>query len=202
MIKDKDGKINWDRVVAIVGLLITIGAGTIIKSTFNSMVDTAVNSALSNPESDSYRTLVREADSVAAKKTRILMKDVFEDEATKTAIVEAFDGFRGMEHNELVDYLNEKFDFADSVQKMLPQIKANHAWVEKQMTSKPDLIPCGSILAKEGEPKWFKDCDGELRQISYGKPRQNLTRDVYYYRNKHDHPVILSTISTVVFRGE
>ena len=202
MIRDKDGKINWDRVITIVGLLLTIGAGTIIQSTFSSIVDTAVNHALKDKSSDSYATLVREADSVAARQTKVLMKSVFDDEANKQALAVAFEGFRGMGNEELVSYLNDKFDFADSIQTMMPEIRKNHEWVAKQMSEKPDLIPCGTILSKDGEPLYFRDCEGELRQISMGKPRPNLTRDVYYYRDKHDHPVILSTISTVVFQGQ
>lgn len=199
MIKNKDGSYNWDRIVAIVGLLLTVGAGGIVKATFTSIVDSAVNHALADPESDSYKTLIREADSVAARQTKIMMKDVFEDKATISVLANSLDGFRGMEDEELVEYINDKFDFADSIQAMMPEIRKNHAWVQEQMTEKPDLVPCGTILAKEGTPLYFKDCDGELRQISFGKPKDRLNRDVYYYRDKHDHPVILSTISTVVY---
>ena len=75
--KAQDGKWDVGKVIAVLGFLFTIGAGSTITAMFYGIVDRTVNVVLSDPESKSYQTLVREADSVSVDVTRKILIEHF-----------------------------------------------------------------------------------------------------------------------------
>lgn len=115
-------------------------------------------------------------------------------------IYNSLSGFKGLNDDALTEYLKETFNFADSIKKMIPELMENHEWVSQQRDghTASEYITCGIVLAKDGVPTYFKDCDGTKRVIKHGRPsgiNLNSGKKVYYYRDKHDKAILISYLS-------
>jgi len=186
--------IKWLNVVALVAGLGVFGY---MQTAFNNIIDKRVEVALG----DSLKTAqIIKASTKAAKKAA---KKTLEEKTTISALATAFEGFRGMSTPALVEYMNHRFEMADSIAEQLPKIQENHKFVEGLIQHQTGLQTCGVVLydPETKKPKYFKSCDGENKAIYYGKPRENMRNDAYYYHNATGAPIVLSYLSNIVING-
>lgn len=193
-------KSKWtlERVIMVVGFLATLGLGGYVKSVWNDSIQESMTKALEDPHSKFYQLIKTEANKISEAKAREIIRFEMQNTAQQAAFLDAFRSFRNLPSEDLVNYVQDKFNWADTVHAQWGELKANHEWIaEKRSEEKPDVVMCGYVLAKQNIPTHFKTCDGELRKIFYGKIL-NATKNVYYYRDNSDSPIILSYISRVI----
>lgn len=129
-----------------------------------------------------------------------IIDELMTSAAKYNKIYNSLSGFKGLNDDALTEYLKETFTWSDSIKKIFPELMENHEWVSKQRDghTASGYVTCGTVLAKNGVPEYFEDCDGIKRVIKLGRPpgmHLNSGKEVYYYRNKNDKPILISYLS-------
>ena len=178
----------------------TLGLGGYFGTIWYDSVDDAVSKLLKDQDSKTYIRTTEIADSSSNGVSESVVDELLLSSAKYNKIYNSLSGHNGLNDEALTKYVKGMFSFADSIKVMMPTIIENHEWVSHQRdgTSASEYVRCGIILAKEGKPKYFLDCDGTKRKVSYGRPSGvniNAGKKVYYYRNDDDKPILLSYLS-------
>lgn len=219
MFKNEDGTLNASKILTAVVMLfnlIGIAGATIV---FDYAVEQSALRLLGDPMSKLSQTV----DQKAEEKAKSMTKSTMMEQAKVIAMATALDGFRGMDVQELTQYLNNKFDFADTMQSVLADVdpralRENHEWIAEQraqleaaatVTGNEDNVQtmgtCGDILVIGGIPALFRDENNELLKVYKGKPSRSdgkcYVYDVYYLRSSRDQVRVLRTISDVILRA-
>jgi len=196
-------KYNWDKIWKIVTAVMAfcgLTLGTVAYVVADHYATTYLVKKIED-DRDKFHLAIQDMidNSVKGVATQV-SSDMLNQMSSMAGIYTSMKGFKGMTDKKMVSYVQDKFHFADTIQTMMPIIMENHEWVSQQRDghTASEYITCGTILAKDGEPKYFKDCDGTKRKIYYGRPSGvniNSGKKVYYYRNDNDKHIILSSIS-------
>lgn len=191
-------KITLERVIMVVGFLASLGVFGYLEGEYEESIQENMVAALQDKDSKVYRLIKKEADELAEAKAKEIVSYEIGSQAAQTAFIQAFQNFRNMPTEELLEYVEGKFAFADTVHAQWDELKANHKWIsEKRKDEKPGYEMCGYVLQVDQKPKYFKSCTGELKKVYYGK-LSNRSNSVFYYRNDEDKPIVLTYLSTVI----
>jgi hypothetical protein len=213
LLKDTDGKFNWDRVSVILGIVISLGGLTYLGNSINDRVEDAFIIKLNQPDSKLNYHINIKGKEIA----KVTAEEVLNSEASLLAVTNIFDGFKRMPPKELKDYLEETMDFSDEMKEALGDIDSEGLvetleWIEEQR----DLVniapegatvekhkTCGNIIMKNGVPSFFVTEDNDLVEIKYGKPlyTRNAVDLCYrykvYYIETDRGPRVLANISDI-----
>ena len=181
--------INIERIIAIIGLILTLGVGGYMKSIWNDSIQTAMVEALQDEHSKFYLLLKKEAHSIAKHE----VDEVFQDEADNQSLTHAFNGFMGLSPDQLKTKMQTLMMFGDSVLVKWPQLRSNHEYINdlrKSASNKNQFRIFG-----ENEPDEVITTDGIKREIYFGKPEIKERKELYYYRNRNDEAIALPFLS-------
>ena len=184
----EEKKINIDRIVAIIGLLLTIGAGGYVKSIWNDSVHDSMVQSLQDEHSKFYQLLKKEAHDIAQKE----FESAFKEEAETQALTDAFDGFMGLDPLAMREKMHTLVLFADSIIEKMPEIQKNHAYTTIMRETQSGMR--SFRVVGNGKPQYVFTLDGKKREVFKGKPDLRDRAELYYYRNSNDQPVALPFI--------
>ncbi len=196
-------KYNWDKIWKIVTAVMAfcgLTLGTVAYVVADHYATVYLVDKIEDDRDKFHLAIQDMIDSSVKEVASQVSTDMIDQLSSMAGIYGSMKGFQGMTDKKMVQYVKDKFHFADTIQEMMPTIMENHEWVSQQRGghTASEYITCGTVLAKDGEPKYFLDCDGHKRKISYGRPsgvNLNSGKKVYYYRNEDDKPVLLSYLS-------
>tara|TARA_R110001592_G_scaffold290574_3_gene559759 strand:- start:4512 stop:5177 length:666 start_codon:yes stop_codon:yes gene_type:complete len=213
LLKDTDGKFNWDRVSVILGIVISLGGLTYLGNSINDRVEDAFIIKLNQPDSKLNYHINIKGKEIA----KVTAEEVLNSEASLLAVTNIFDGFNKMPTKELKNYLEETMDFSDEMKEALGDMDSEDLaetleWIEEQR----DIVSiaprgatvekhktCGNIIMKNGIPFFFVTEDSDLVEIKYGKPlyTRHATDLCYrykvYYIETDRGPRVLTSISDI-----
>jgi hypothetical protein len=216
----KGSKITFERVMAVIALLLSFGVFTYVEIAWKNTVKQSVEDVLvdeitspvtgrkiKEPTDFSKKYIIKP--SVDQSLTTI--GGLIRDEAAMEAMMQVFEGFKDLKDSELKEYIQSRFEFADQVILALDSLDidvddmmVNHKFIKEQKKKllNGDLSKCGYILKdiSTNKPKVFIDCDGDPKKIYFGKPigRESLKFDVHYYFNEKGVPIIITYLSNIV----
>jgi len=195
-------------IIAYLITFLTAGGGGYMAAFWQDSVSSAAVEELKDPDSNLSRAIsTRVESSMLEALTEVkedikeeMLMDVMENMTTYSNIYNALSGFQGMTDERMIEYVKEKFMFADSIERLMPELVDNHEWVKQQRNGAggSEYVICGTVEAKDGKPKYFVDCDGTRRKVYYGRPsgmNLNSGNRVFYYRNEDDNPILISYLS-------
>lgn len=189
----------------------SLGLSGYVYSIYQKAIEDSMVVAFENPDSEPYKLMVYEIDSIAkvvSKEEAESLKadDLFKNLSVVSKLSNAFAEHKGMEDEEAVEYIANKFEFAEKYQAKDSLMDAVLNFVEILMEEgdggSSRYVDCGFVKydTQTEKPKFFVDCDDEQtwRKIRYGRPDDvnlNSGRKIYYYKNEDGKSVIISSIS-------
>ena len=213
-------KITFERVVALITLLLSFGVWTYVeviwKSTIKNSVEKVLVEEITNPSTgrktfEPTRFSKEHIIQPSVDQSLITIGDMIKDKAALEVMIQVFDGFKDLEDAELKTYIQSRFKFADQVILALDSLGIeiedmikNHEFIkiQKEKLENGELDKCGYVLKDivTNKPKVFIDCEGDPKKVYFGKPigRENLKYDVHYYFNEYGNPIIITYLSNIV----
>lgn len=187
----------------------SLGISGYVYSVYQKSVEAAMVTAYKNTESAPYKLMVHDTDSiarvVAQEETETLKADdLFKNMAVISKISDAFVGYGGMTDDETVEFIADKFEFAEKYQAKDSLMDAVFDFVEDLMLGETEsrYVDCGYIKydTQTEKPKYFVACDDEQtwRKIRYGRPDDvniNSGKKVYYYKNEDGKSIVIPSLS-------
>lgn len=213
-------KITFERLVAFIMLLTSLGLFTFVEIVWDKQIEKGVKKVLveeyKNPQTG--RLIVEPTEFTKDHLIRPsvdtslrVLGGMLENKAAMEALMKIFSGFKDLEEQELKDYIQTRFEFADRVMYSMDSMGvsvedmiSNHTFVKKELEKlkSGNLTRCGYVLKdiSTNKPTLFVDCIGLPKKIYFGKPigRENLSRDVHYYFNENGRPIIITYLSNIV----
>jgi len=192
-------------IIAILMSMGTLGVGAKLASIADPYINDAVIVQVETTNSDMQDALVIFWDSLYNERSSSNNDAIIDELTDKMLMFTAMTGKKGLSDEGLMEEIEENFDLADSLKVMMPALKETTAWVEVKKNEDVEdtrYVKCGYVLydTKTKKPRFFVDCDkhATLREIKHGRPsgvNLNSRREVFYYRNSDDKPIILSYLS-------